>query len=275
VRHGTGFGGLRRAGLLLAGLMAVGLSGSSRAQMDMSAPMDAPGVRWEPPHEWTLEIRASSVYYPDADTGFPEQPFHAVFGPKHRWLAEIQIDHDVWKKFGTISVGFATGYAEFYGHGFVEDATLGLVQVADRASFHEIPFRLLATYRFDPYVPRGIPLVPFVRVGLDWYYYWASLGSGQISIDPATGAKGQGLTSGFEGTIGLEFLLDTLDPHTAASFYHAIGVAHTYLVAGFTSQVIKNGPGNLVHEIFNGGHPAPPAINLSSTYFDFGLGFQF
>jgi hypothetical protein len=259
-------------------MTVAGFSGRAGAQsspqVESYAPL--PSVEpYEPPHHWTLELRASSVYYPDADSGIPGQPFHAVFGGKHRWLAQIEIDRDVWRKYGTISVGFATGYAEFYGHGFVEDPAQGLVQVADEVSFHEIPFRLLATYRFDPFITRGFPLVPFVRVGLDWFYYWAALGNGQISYVPPSGPNGQGLTSGFEGTIGLSFLLDVLDPHTAASFYNAIGVAHTYIVVGYTGQVIQNGPGKLFYSIFHGGGSAPEAINLSSTYFDWGLGFQF
>ncbi len=260
------------------------------------------------PSVWSIEVRGSTVFYPDADAAATPgnyesfvgldgathsgPPFYDVYGSKHRLLTELELDRDVWKGFGSVSVGLTGGYAEFYGHGMKlcagYDASVGclaqaaggagyLQQVAVNSSFHLVPVRLLGTYRFDVLVPRGIPLVPFIRGGLDWVLYWNAEQSGQISfVANDAGVKGLGLTTGYEGAIGLELLLDWLDAEIGNDAWRDLGIAHTYLLVEYVDQIIQNGPGDVVHAIRTlGATPAAPAIDLSARYFDFGLGFQF
>ncbi len=241
------------------------------------------------PHEWNAEFRFSTVYYPDADEtpgvgpvgytagGVPKSssPFKAIYGSKHRLLSQLEVDRDLWQGFGSLAVGGSIGYAEFYGHG-ISAATLE--QGGATSSFHVLPLKLLATYRFDPFVPQGVPIVPFVRGGLDWVVYWNAMQSGQISfLPPASQADmpALGLTTGVEGTVGLALVLDWIDPDLAHDIYDDLGIARTSFVLAYTDQIIENGPGNVIHAIRTGGAAPIPVIDLSARYFEFGLDFAF
>ncbi len=268
----------------------------------------AGAVADEHPHEWTLEVRLSTVYYPDADAGAGPgnsltfegtngqlrqgAPFYDVYGPKHRMLTDLEVDRDLWSGFGTVALGLSAGYAEFYGQGLKLCADYNpsvgclaqasgsggyLQQVAVNSSFHVVPLRLLATYRFDYFVPRGIPIVPFVRGGLDWVIYWNAMQSGQISyVIGDTGNQALGLTTGIEGSAGVQVLLDQIDTEVGGDAWHELGIAHTYLMIEYVDQIVQNGPGNVIHSIRTlGATPPAPVVDLSAAYFDFGLGFQF
>jgi hypothetical protein len=243
------------------------------------------------PRDWMIELRLSTVYYPNADSGVtpipqvnygtatapslsgPVGPFHAVMNPHHRVLSQIEGDRAVWQGFGTLSVGIGFAYAEFYGHTY-RDPGNGQppVQTTDSTYFREFQTKALLIYRLDPW-PR-IPLVPYVKGGLNWIYYWSQLSNGSVSTTPS-GLSGQGLTTGVEFTLGISFLLDIIDPAIAQDAYNSLGISHTYFLFDWTDQNVTNGPGNVFHGIFNGGRGAPPAVDLSASYFSFGMGFQF
>ncbi len=272
---------------IAAGLAALSLCPSVARAYDL---FEMPPPEERRPHDWMLELRFSTVYYPDIDTGVtpipqvnygsasapslagPVGPFHAVMNPHHRFLSQIEIDHSLWDEFGTLSVGLGFAYAEFYGHTY-RDPENGSppVQTSDTTYFREFQSKLLLVYRLDPW-PR-IPLVPYVKGGMDWVYYWSQLSNGSVST--ADGYSGQGLTTGLEFSLGIAFLVDVLDGDIAQDAYNSIGISHTFLTFDWTDQFITNGPGNVIHGIFNGGNGAPPAINLSASYFSFGIGFQF
>jgi hypothetical protein len=243
------------------------------------------------PRNWLLEVKLSTVYYPDADSGVtpipvvnygsvtspslagPVGPFHAVMNPHHRVLSQLELDRTLWQgSFGTLAVGLGLAYAEFYGHTY-RDPGGGAppVLTTDTTYFREIQWRALLIYRLDPW-PR-IPIVPYVKGGMDWIYYWSQLSNGSTST--ADGVSGDGLTTGLEITLGVAIQLDALDGDISQDAYNTLGISHTYFVFDWTDQFIQNGPGNLIHQIFNGGQSAPAAVNLSSTYFSFGLQFQF
>ncbi|MHB1843468.1 MAG: MXAN_2562 family outer membrane beta-barrel protein [Deltaproteobacteria bacterium] len=262
----------------LFGLALVALGSSTRALADIA----------ERPHDWDVELGFSPVYYPDVDqtagvqdigytgsSGAPRSgtPFYDIYGPKHRLLTQVEVDRDLWQAFGEASVGVSLGYAEFYGHGL--SANTGQ-KVDALSSFHVLPLKLLGTYRFDPFVPRGIPLVPFVRGGLDWVIYWNAMESGQISFVPgATGTEALGLTTGIEGTIGVALVLDWIDPVLARDFSADMGIERTSFIVAYTDELIENGPGNVIHAIRTGGAAPTPVIDLSARYFEFGIDFQF
>ncbi len=248
-------------------------------------------------HHWTLEARFSTVFYPDADQGAPSvpyigldnqthsgPPFYAVYGPHHRLLSDLELDLDLWQGFGSVSVGLAVGYSEFYGHSFIQEpcpAGSGLsgtcyAQQGVNSSFHLVPIRALATYRFDYFVPKHFPVVPFVRVGLDWVVYWNALGSGQVSYENGGNSDNAiGLVTGVEGSAGLMLLLDDIDGDVSRDALHDLGISHTYVMASYVDQIIQNGPSNLIYAIRTGGSSSPPAaLNLSAAYFDFGVAVQ-
>jgi hypothetical protein len=290
---------VKRAVLALTALLLLGSSALGRAQELSDKERDEEASAGTLPHWWTVELRMTTVFYPDADSGAPnvpfinaagnEQtgpPFYDVYGPKHRMLTDLEVDRDLWQGFGSVAVGLAAGYSEFYGYGMLQGpcpAGSGLtgkcfIQTDVNSSFHIIPARLLATYRFDYYVPDHIPVVPFVRAGLDWFVYWNAEQSGQVSYQPAPSASdnGIGLVTGVEVSGGLEVLLDDIDAVISRDALHDLGIAHTYLMAEYVGTFIQNGPSNLLYYVRTGGNTNPPAaLNLSAAYFQFGLGAQF
>jgi hypothetical protein len=274
-----------------AGVLAlawVGLiSSSAGAQEDDEG-------RPERPHVWRVSARASTVYYPDADQGLNpvpnayntnalgnlvpvnQPPFEAVFGTRHRLLMEGEFERDLWQGFGSVGIGAGVSYAEFYGTGYhqVGDSSDPIyLKSSDGTGFHLVTAKLFAFYRFDYFVPDGIPIVPFVKGGLDWVVYWEQLSSGAITA--GTNGNAIGLVTGLEATAGLSFLIDFIDPQIARDMYTDLGIAHSYFTAGWTWQDIQNDPSNLIHKIFDSGRNGPTTLDLSASFFNFGIELEF
>ncbi len=290
---------MRRAALAVAALLPLLASPLGRAQEVSDKERDDEASAGTLPHWWTVELRMSTVFYPAADSGAPNipfingagnvqsgPPFFDVYGPKHRMLTDLELDRDLWQGFGSVAVGVALGYSEFYGYGMLQEqcpSTSGLsgkcfAQSGVNSSFHMIPARLLATYRFDYFLPNHVPVVPFVRAGLDWVIYWNAEQSGQVSFEPAPSPSenGIGLVTGVEVSAGLEVLLDDIDAVISRDALHDLGIAHTYLMAEYVDSFIENGPSNILYSIrTGGGSKAPATLDLSAAYFQFGLGAQF
>jgi hypothetical protein len=282
----------------LAALLLVLGSTRGQAQEELSdKDLEAEASAGQIAHWWTVEARMTTVFYPDIDSNAPSipfingagslqtgPPFYDTYGSKHRMLTDLEVDRDLWQGFGSVAVGLAGGYSEFYGYGMLSEpcpAGTGLsgkcfAVTGVNSSFHIIPVRALATYRFDYYVPRHIPVVPFVRAGLDWFVYWNAEQSGQVSYQP-TGSSdnGIGLVTGAEISGGLQVLLDDIDAVISRDALHDLGIAHTYLMAEYVDTWIQNGPSNIFYAIRTGGGTAPATLNLSAAYFQFGLGAQF
>ena len=278
----------------LAGAFALAIvasiSGSAASQEDEEETPHFYRLHW-----WRVSARVSTVYYPDADQGLSpvpnaygtdangnlvpvnRAPFEAVFGTKHRLLAEGEVERDLWQGFGSIGIGAGFAYSEFYGTGFHQvggpDGGLIFLKSSDGTGFHLATLKLFATYRFDYFVPSGFPLVPYVKGGLDWVIYWEQLSSG--SITQGINGSAIGLVTGLEATAGLSFMLDFIDPLIARDMYTDLGIAHSFLTAGWTWQDIQNDPSNLVHQIFHGGQSGPATLNLSASYFNFGVELEF
>jgi hypothetical protein len=147
------------------------------------------------------------------------------------------------------------------------------VKSSDGTGFHLVTGKLFASYRFDYFIPDGFPVVPFVKGGLDWVVYWEELSSGAIT--QGTSGNAFGLVTGLEASAGLSFLIDFIDPQIARDMYTDLGIAHTFFTAAWTWQDIQNDPSNVVHEIFNGGQKAAPTLNLSASFFNFGVELEF
>ena len=281
-----------KLGWALALAAPLGVAASAFAQDAELPPVTEESIR---AHHWTFEARFSTVFYPNVDSGAnsvpfvdgngkPQSgpPFMDVYGPRHRLLSDIELDRDVWQGFGSVSVGLDVGYSEFYGHGMLQAGCAGgsgacFTQTDVLSSFHIVPIRALATYRFDYFVPQHFPLVPYVRAGLDWVVYWNAMQSGQISFQPS-GARANaiGLITGVEVSAGLMLLLDDIDGAISRDALHDLGLAHTYLTASYVDQIIENGPSNAFYWLRTGGSGTPPAtLDRSAAYFDFGIAVQF
>ena len=81
----------------------------------------------------------------------------------------------------------------------------------------------------------GIPVVPFVKAGLNWYLWWVHKGG---SVPSENGEKASGGTPGWQFSTGAMFRLDDLDRISARTFDNEAGVNHSYLFAEILWAVV-------------------------------------
>lgn len=96
-----------------------------------------------------------------------------------------------------------------------------------------VPVTALAVVRFDGLARavRYLPLVPYVKFGLTYGFWWVSNGD---EYARGTGADGNatdavGGTLGFTGAVGLQLMLDAFEPTLARQFDTTMGVNHSYV----------------------------------------------
>jgi hypothetical protein len=206
----------------------------------------------------------------DAETGIKNRitsgaisqgPYAAAFNNKHILLFQLEYDHEFFQAFGSLSGALSAGYGEIYGKGLL-DSTLGAS--SDNTALKVWPLKLLAVYRFDVLSRRwNVPLVPFLKAGLVYELWRSSNGQGNTSTSGLT--TGQGGNWGWEGDLGLAFVLDWLDPNLAKDMDIDLGINHTYFFAEWTDMSpIRSNP-----------FSQPDRIRLNDKFFDFGLAFEF
>jgi hypothetical protein len=88
----------------------------------------------------------------------------------------------------------------------------------------------LLIYRLDEAAEHWkIPLVPYVKIGLNYTFWTVTNGDGNVpSYSGAGGGRGQGGTMGWQAAVGLSLQLDFLDSGGSRTFDTESGVNHTY-----------------------------------------------
>jgi hypothetical protein len=191
-----------------------------------------PGSHYHSPKYLTVQLMFGP-YRPNIDSEFSGQPFHRTpyadyFGNDRHLLMQVEAAYEVWQKVGTISAGLSAGYFSVDGPAPAADRSATLT--ADKSTLKIVPVSLSAIYRFDYYLVRDdFPIVPHVKVGLDWDYWQITDGNGQIATD-SMGGKGRGGTLGWHAAAGVALVLDKLDPDAAKQFDVEMGVNHSALV---------------------------------------------
>ncbi len=177
-------------------------------------------------------------------------------------LGELEIERQFFQKFGSIAAGASLGYAEKFSHAVTANGTL----TDEATSIRILPMKILAVYRFEWLnIKYCIPLVPFVKLGLNLTYWWTSKGAG---TEVAEGVAGVGWSYGPVVMGGLAFVLDSLDPRLARDFDTGIGVNHTYLFGEFNFAEVND----FGRKTING---LPYALDLSGRFAMFGLAFEY
>jgi hypothetical protein len=243
----------------------VGLMTSSAVWAD-TVQATSGAIVTESPRNMVFELRLGP-YSPLVDRAFPNLsvgPYQQTFGTGFMLLAEGEIERQLWQKVGSLAVGLSVGYTEKYAHA---TADVGGGQTGEAVSLRLVPMKVLAVYRFDfLQIKYGIPLVPFVKAGIEVAYWLTAKGT--QSPETTEGVAGQGVSYGFVGMAGMAFLLDVLDPRLARDFDSGIGVNHSYIFAEFNFAEVndfdrKNAAGT------------PNALDLSSRFVMFGLAFEY
>jgi uncharacterized protein (TIGR03382 family) len=159
---------------------------------------------------------------------------------------------------------FEYGYASRFvdanvGVGFWQE--MGFRQTADGRTSDEhdmftmVPLTLSLTGRLDLLDEQ--PIVPFGRVGLD---YWMWRENWYVEDPTTTTSERAGGKYGWHYGGGLLFLLDALDRRSASRLEATTGINDTYIAAEYRQT-------NLVH--------GDQQVNLSSSEVTFGLKFDF
>ena len=220
-----------------------------------------PGVdRFKTPQRFAVEVRFGP-YLPDVDGEFDgaRHPYRDFFGTSQKLLSQIEVDYELWHRFGTIGVGAGFGY---WSVSAPSPAASGGQLTDDLSTLTVLPVSLSAVYRFDIFLERNrFPLVPYGKLGLDWAYWSITDGNDQIAMD-GFGGKGRGGTLGWHGAVGLQLVLDFFDWEAARGFDADMGVNHTSIVFQFTHADISGlGRSNRLH--------------LGDTNWSLGIMFQF
>jgi hypothetical protein len=252
-----------RAALLTFVAGALVAPALAQAQMPPeSEPQLARGPeRFKSPQRFAVEVRFGP-YLPDVDGEFDgaRHPYRDFFGTSPQLLSQLEVDYELFHRFGTVALGAGFGYWDVTGRSPVADGSGKPSN--DFSTLTVLPFSLSAVYRFDVFLERNrFPLVPFAKVGLDWAYWSITDGNDEIATD-ATGGRGRGGTLGWHGAVGLQLALDFLDPEAARSFDADMGVNHTSLIFQMTYADIS-------------GLGRPNRLHVGDTNWSLGLMFQF
>ncbi len=205
------------------------------------------------------------------DSGSDARPFAEAFGDGSSIMFNWELDVEIYKAFGTLGIGAAFGYYSLTEFAKIdkEASTSAAANTSDVSasenSFKIMPLSLLAVYRFDwPADHLGIPIVPFVKFGVNYSFWWSSLDGNTSTYKDENGKvlTASGGTWGWQFNAGVALRLDVLEPQAAKNLDVELGINHTYLFLEF-AHIAANGLGS------------SKALMLGDTTWDAGIAFEF
>ncbi|MGI5863253.1 MAG: MXAN_2562 family outer membrane beta-barrel protein [Myxococcales bacterium] len=241
------------AAVLLAPSLALGQESLLPSQESLRAgPIGASS------RNWTLELNGGRFRPPiDEEPGLKGSPYNDIFGKKSMWLFEGELDYKLVDLLGPLSLGLAGGYGVVWGRGI---AASDGKPAPDTTTLSTVPVRLLAVYRFQWLNNAlGIPLVPFVKAGMAYTFWWITNGAGDVAKfgeNKALGGKW-----GYELAGGLAFELNFIDREAARDLDQQWGVNSVLLQAQYARLTADNFGGE--------------GMDLSDDAWLFGLAFEF
>lgn len=168
----------------------------------------------------------------------PNRAFGRLFGTNPAPMFKLGVELQLYRRYGTVSVGGSIGYQAFSGKGlFADDGVTSTVASEDSTRLTLLPMSLVGVYRFDYFADRTwFPLVPYVKAGLAYTVWWSTNGRGNISRVEGAAPDGGDLIArggkfGLTGALGVSFLLNALEPRSATSLYNATSIRGTYFFA--------------------------------------------
>jgi hypothetical protein len=231
--------------------------------------LDAVGGRehdYHSPQNFAFELRGSP-YKPDIDSDPAlngATPYKNVFGNAPRLFVGAEFDWQALRvpHFGSLGPGFMVGYTTMTDPAsFVTPQANGSTVSGETTTLQIIPMDLLAVLRIDVLNHDvGIPLVPYVKVGLG-YALWRA--SNTLGTSHADGITGEGHSIGWLVAGGLAFDLTPFDAYSAQNLDDSLGINHTYIFAEFT-----------LNELTGLGFQSDP-LRVGGPNWTFGLAFEF
>lgn len=193
------------------------------------------GQEVESPQYGMFELKLGP-YTPavDDNPSLSGKPYKEIFGGDTMLFSSLEIDWQFVHPPGiSLAIGGSAGFMQTYANSTMEDTG---EKSADYTVLNVIPLAVLLVARVDAMADYlGVPIVPYLKLGINWYVWWV-LGAGETASYSWTGSdgsthteKGRGGTLGWQITPGIAFRLDGLDKKAARNFDNEIGINHTYL----------------------------------------------
>ena len=158
------------------------------------------------------------------------QPHREFFGPKQRLMTQIEIDYQLFQGFGSAAVGLSLGYFRENANAFAEPlpGERATERTGDNSRLSLYPVALLGIYRADQMWRRmRIPLIPYVKVGLNYTFWSVFDGNDKVAESPAPKGRGRGGTRGWQAAAGLSLVLNVVDPGAARELDAETGINNT------------------------------------------------
>lgn len=192
---------------------------------------------YKPSPQWFAVELKFGPYLPDVDTEVGSSPYKDIFGRRLGLMSQLTFDVQFLKKHGTLGVGGTIGLFTRQGDALLDDGSSS----SDETSLNVIPLVLQLVYRWDYAAKKwNVPLVPYVRAGIVYAFYWITQGSGKLARFANSGNKARGGIWGYQINVGLAFMLDALEPSSAKKLDSEMGVNHTYLFCEFVHSRIDD-----------------------------------
>ncbi len=164
--------------------------------------------------------------------------FDNVFGPDARSnpLYSLGLDLALYQGFGRAGVGGSFGFMQFVGRGVLTVPTDDSLPIRsnDTTVFNILPLTLTGFYRLEWLQNAlSVPLLPYVRAGLAYYVWWVTNGTGDVSRweQGDREVKGMGGKIGLTGSLGVQILLNPIEPSAAHKLRQSSGITGTSLFA--------------------------------------------
>lgn len=207
--------------------------GAFAQDSEFTASFDAQG---ESPRNFELELNGT-FYTPDLDgeSGLSGSPYADIFGKDRMWVFEAEFDYEIVDLGGPLGVGFSAGFGWVSGKGIYADSG---EESPDETTLRTFPMRLMAVYRFQLLDRQGIPLIPFVKAGLGYTFWWSKGSDGKIS--KADDVKARGGKWGYNLGVGLALSLNFIDRPLARDCDRTWGINDTHVMVQFMHATADN-----------------------------------
>ena len=206
-----------------------------------------------------FELELSGTFFTpriDDESGLEGSPYKQTFGKGRMWLFSAELDYEIVDLQGPLGVGLNAGFGWVNGKGTYAESG---EKSPDSTSLMIFPLRLMAVYRFQLLDRRGIPLIPFVKAGLGYTFWWSNGSDGKVS--KSGGNKARGGKWGYNLAIGLAFSLNFIDRSVARDCDRLWGINDSHLMIQFVHATADNFGGK--------------GFDLSRDSLEIGLGFEF
>lgn len=192
-----------------------------------------------------FEFKGGPYLVEEGKTGRGElyPAFIQVFGPdQKRALFQLGGELQIFRGFGSFGIHGSFGYTRWKGKALLPS----FQKSNDENIFHFMPLTLGLVYRFDVLADRTpVPLVPYVRADLVYAIWWQTNGVGHLTrLTRGAGMKKRPISiggkAGLSASLGLSFLLNSVDPHSSRRLSESTGIRASYLFFEYTMAGIDS-----------------------------------